>query len=158
MIKNLEEEIEELLLQKKVKISVAESMTGGLLAQRLTSISGSSKYFIGGVVVYSYYAKEKLLNIPYRILKERGAISGEVALLLAKNISDLLKSDIGLSITGNAGPIAQESKPVGLVYICIYFKGTSTVFERRFSGSREEIREKACDETLYKLLETLEGG
>jgi PncC family amidohydrolase len=157
MIKNLEE-VEELLIQKKVKISVAESMTGGLLAQKLTSISGSSRYFIGGIIVYSDYAKEKLLNVPHSILKKHGAISGEVAGLLAKNVSNLLKSDIGLSITGNAGPIAQESKPVGLVYIGIYFKGNSKVFEEHFSGGREEIREKACKETLQKLLETLVGG
>jgi PncC family amidohydrolase len=158
MMKNLVEEVGGLLLKENLTISVAESMTGGLLSEKLTSISGSSGYFMGSVVVYSYYAKERLLSIPRNIIEKYGVISKEIVELLARNVSDLFRTDIGLSISGNAGPISQENKPIGVVYSGIYFKGDSKVFEEHFSGSREQIREQASDKILERLLEFLKGG
>lgn len=158
MIKNLEKRVAALLLKKNMSVSVAESMTGGLLSQKLTSISGSSKYFMGGVIVYSNYAKEKILNVPFSLIEKYGAISKESAESLAGNIAELFKTDIGLSVIGNAGPTVQEKKPIGLVYIGICLKNSMSVFEINLSGDRREIRAKSCDEILKLLLEKLEGG
>jgi PncC family amidohydrolase len=158
MIRKLEEEVGKLLSKDNLTVAVAESITGGLLSEKLTSISGSSEYFIGGVIAYSYYAKERLLNVPYSLIEKYGAISKETVELLAKNVSRIFMTDIGLSVSGNAGPISQENKPVGLVYIGIYFKGFSTVSEEHFSGNRAQIRKQACNKILERLLEILQGG
>ena len=107
-----------LLNKKKLKISLAESCTGGLLASSITSISGSSKVFNLGLVTYSNQAKIKFLKVNKNIIKKYGAVSHECCSAMVKNLSKISKADINVSITGIAGPKGgTEEKPVGLVYI-----------------------------------------
>ncbi len=107
-----------LLTKKKLKISFAESCTGGLLASSITSISGASKVFNLGLVTYSNQAKIKILKINKNIVKNYGAVSHECCLAMVKNLSKISKANINVSITGIAGPKGgSKEKPVGLVYI-----------------------------------------
>jgi nicotinamide-nucleotide amidase len=109
-----------ILKKKKLKISFAESCTGGLLSSVITSISGSSKVFSMGLVTYSNEAKNIILKVPKQIIKKYGAVSEECCLYMTKNLSKTSKSDISLSITGIAGPNGgTKKKPIGLVYIGI---------------------------------------
>jgi PncC family amidohydrolase len=108
------------LIKKKIKISLAESCTGGLLASSITSINGSSKILGLGLVTYSNQAKIKLLKINKNIIKKYGAVSHECCLAMVKNLSKISKANINVSITGIAGPTGgTKQKPVGLVYIGI---------------------------------------
>jgi len=107
-----------LLIKKKIKISVAESCTGGLLASTITSISGASKIFNLGLVTYSNQAKIKILGVNKNIIKKYGAVSHECCYAMVKSLSKISKTDINVSITGIAGPKGSTKlKPVGLVYI-----------------------------------------
>ena len=137
----LEDAVGGLLVKKRMTIGVAESCTGGLLSNRLTDVSGSSKYFTMGVVTYSNSSKENLLAIRREVLQKHGAVSKEVALAMAKGAMWLSCADIGVGITGIAGPTGgTRSKPVGLIYIAIVTDKKSIVKEMRFKGSREEIK------------------
>jgi PncC family amidohydrolase len=108
----------ELLTRKKLKISVAESCTGGLLASSITSVSGASKVFNLGIVTYSNQAKINILKINNNIIKKYGAVSRECCSAMVKNLSKISKANINISITGIAGPKGgTKEKPVGLVYI-----------------------------------------
>jgi len=145
----LEVQIHNLLLEKGKTIAVAESCTGGLLSKTLTDISGSSKYFILGVVPYYNSAKKKLLKIPASIISKKGAVSREVALRMAQEVRKLGKADIAIGITGIAGPSgATRAKPVGTVFIAIATpsKGFSKRFH--FSGTRSAIRQKIVVQAL----------
>ena len=107
-----------ILVKKKLKISFAESCTGGLLASTITSISGASKIFNLGLVTYSNQAKIKVLKVNKDIIKKYGAVSPECCYAMVKNLSRISKSNINVSITGIAGPKGgSKQKPVGLVYI-----------------------------------------
>ncbi len=107
-----------LLIRKKIKISVAESCTGGLLASAITSISGASKIFNLGLITYSNQAKIKILKVNKKIIKKYGAVSHECCYAMVKNLSKISKANINVSITGIAGPKGgTKKKPVGLVYI-----------------------------------------
>ena len=106
------------LIKNKLKISIAESCTGGLLSSTITSVSGSSKVFNLGLVTYSNRSKINLLKVPKNIIKKYGTVSEQVCLAMVKNISKIDKADISVSITGIAGPSGgTKKKPVGLVYI-----------------------------------------
>ncbi len=145
---------------KTVKtIAIAESCTGGLVSHLITNKSGSSQYFKLGIVAYSKEAKIFLLNISPQIIKRFGSVSREVALLMAQRIKDLAKTDIGLGISGIAGPClpnGEEEKPVGLVYIAVFSaKGHSTE-EFNFKGSRQEIKQKTAEKALRILKEKSE--
>ena len=108
------------LLKSGCTVATAESCTAGLLSFLLTRLSGSSRYFILGVTAYSNLAKEDILSIPALTIRKHGAVSKEVALLMAKNIRKLAKTDFGVAITGIAGPTgATPSNPVGTVFICV---------------------------------------
>jgi PncC family amidohydrolase len=107
-------------IAKKITISTAESCSGGLLSSAITSISGSSKVFTLGLVIYSNKSKINILKVPKKIIKKYGAVSEQVCLTLVKNLAKLSKSNICVSITGIAGPSgATKKKPVGLVYVGI---------------------------------------
>ena len=107
-------------IAKKIKISTAESCSGGLLSSAITSISGSSKVFTLGLVIYSNKSKINILKVPKKIIKKYGAVSEQVCLTMVKNVAKLSKSNICVSITGIAGPSgATKKKPVGLVYVGI---------------------------------------
>jgi PncC family amidohydrolase len=116
----LEKVVGDLLRDRGLTLSVAESCTGGLLGHRLTNVPGSSDYFMGGVIVYSYDAKERVLNVRHDTLVDYGAVSEETALEMARGARRLFHTDLALSITGIAGPGGGlPDKPVGLTYIAL---------------------------------------
>lgn len=148
------------LLDKNATIATAESCTGGMVAARLTSVSGASGAFKYGAVTYSNEAKHTAIGVSTETLDEHGAISAETAMEMAKGVRKLLNADIGVSVTGNAGPGAAENKPVGLVYIGISSDGYSAVLENHFSGDRISVREQAADAAISLALSAAEkiGG
>jgi PncC family amidohydrolase len=116
----IEAEIGEALRSAGLTIAVAESCTGGLLGSRITAVPGSSDYFLGGVIVYSNESKEDLLHISHALLETMGAVSEEVAVGMANQVRRLFAADIGIGITGIAGPTGfGPGKPIGLVYIAL---------------------------------------
>ncbi|HEX4021246.1 MAG TPA: competence/damage-inducible protein A [Acidobacteriaceae bacterium] len=122
-------------------LALAESCTGGLLAQRLTSVSGSSRSFLGGAVVYSNELKTEFTGVPEQLIEEYGAVSPEVAEALAYGIRRRTQATLGVGITGIAGPTGgTEAKPVGLVYIALTNGLQTDVVERKFTGDRERVR------------------
>src|SRR6202165_3521557 len=137
----LEEVVAEQLTLNNATISAAESCTGGLLAQRLTSIAGSSSYFLGGVVCYSNELKTAWADVPPEILKSKGAVSSEVAIALADGIRRRVGSTLGVGITGVAGPSGgSDEKPVGTVHIALSHAGGVKERGVLFPGDREPIR------------------
>jgi len=141
-----------ILNKKKIKLAIAESCTGGLVANRLTDVSGSSKYFLMGIVAYSNDIKTNILGVSEESIKRYGAVSENVALEMANGIRFLACADIGIGITGIAGPAgATRAKPVGLVYIALTGCGKSIVKEFRFKGSRQEIKFQASQTALDML-------
>ena len=122
-------------------LATAESCTGGLLAERITSISGSSRYFVGGAVVYSNELKTKFADVPASLISKHGAVSREVAAALAEGIRKRCKATLGIGITGVAGPLGgTEEKPVGLVYNALASEDGTQVEERKFPGDRKRVR------------------
>jgi nicotinamide-nucleotide amidase len=137
------------LLKKKMTIATAESCTGGLIANRLTNVSGSSGYYTMGAITYSNASKTATLGVPEEMIDKYGAVSGQVALEMAKGIRRLAGSNIGLSTTGIAGPLGgNKKKPVGLVFIALVTGKKARVWEFRFRGSREEIKFQASQTAL----------
>lgn len=145
-------ELVEILTKKELTISCAESLTGGLFAATLCEIPGVSKVFKGGVVTYWNEMKNKVINVPNKVIKEYGVVSSECASFMAKGVKELYETDISISFTGNAGPDVMEGKPVGLVYIGLCYKDTTFTFEYYFEGSRNEIRKKCINEGLKRIL------
>jgi len=135
-----------LLKEKRLKIAIAESCTGGLAGKLLTDIPGSSEYFQGSFVVYSNILKKRILGVPKTVLKKHGAVSEECALYMAKGAKKKGKADISISITGIAGPSGgSKEKPVGLVYIGIGLpKNKFHIHKFIFPGNRERIRERSA--------------
>jgi nicotinamide-nucleotide amidase len=146
---SLEEVVARILTMNSATISAAESCTGGLLAQRLTSIAGSSSYFLGGVVCYSNELKTAWADVPPEIIKTKGAVSSEVAIALADGIRRRSGSTLGVGITGIAGPGGgSEEKPVGTVHVAISHAGGVKERGVRFTGDREAIRWHAAQLAL----------
>ncbi|MFA5088761.1 MAG: CinA family protein [Candidatus Omnitrophota bacterium] len=144
-----------LLIHNKKTLSLAESCTGGLLADRLTDISGSSKFFKLGIIAYSNKAKNKILKVPQKDLIKFGAVSSQVARKMAKGVRRILLTDFGLGITGIAGPLGSaKNKTIGLVYIAIDTSKNNLCFKYVFKGPRRQIKKKAADQAL-KLLEEI---
>jgi nicotinamide-nucleotide amidase len=138
---SMEEVIARLLTMNNATISAAESCTGGLLAQRLTSIAGSSSYFLGGAVCYSNEMKTAWANVPAELIQTKGAVSTEVAIALADGIRRSVGSTLGVGITGIAGPGGgSDEKPVGTVHIALSHAGGVKERAVRFPGDREAIR------------------
>ena len=130
-------------------LAVAESCTGGLLAERLTRVSGSSRSFLGGAVVYTNELKTEFADVPEELLEDYGAVSAQVAEALAAGIRRKVQSTFGVGITGIAGPSGgSEEKPVGLVYIALADGQQTEVVEKRFSGDRERVRWWATQQAL----------
>jgi nicotinamide-nucleotide amidase len=141
------------LLKKRGKtIAVAESCTAGLLGGELTKLAGSSSFFLGGFMTYSNESKSQLLGIAPDIINDYGAVSEEVATLMAKNVRAILKSDIGISITGIAGPEGgTDSKPVGTVWFGLSYGERLLSAKQIFPGNREAIRNRAVFYALSML-------
>lgn len=132
----------ELLRSQGLTLSVAESCTGGLLGHRLTNVPGSSDYFIGGVVAYSYDAKERVLHVRHNTLYDYGAVSEQTALEMARGVRRLFLTDVALSVTGIAGPGGgMPDKPVGLVYIALSARDREVC--HRFVGDSDREGNKA---------------
>ncbi len=147
------------LIEKKLKISTAESCTGGLLSKLLTDVPGSSEVFMGGVVAYDNSVKKRLLDVPEKLLKSYGAVSFECAAAMAGGLKSSIPSDLHVSITGIAGPGGgTKEKPVGMVFIGIAVKKRTTVFRCFFRGARETIRKSSARKALELILEELISG
>ena len=149
-----------LLTEKERKVAVAESCTGGYLAKRITDVSGSSKVFECGVCSYSNRIKHQLLGVSEQTLAEYGAISEQTAAQMASGVRNLSRADIGISVTGNAGPTADEGKEVGLVYIGVDSPKLTKVFtlhvNRKDQDARETIRYLASSHALSLILKAAE--
>jgi nicotinamide-nucleotide amidase len=145
------------LKKNKLKISFAESCTGGMLSSTITSISGSSKIFIMGLVTYSNQAKKNVLNVPNQIIKKHGSVSRQCCLSMVKNLSRISKSNISLSLTGIAGPKGgSKKKPVGLVYIGIKKGKKINVHKYLFKNKgRSFIQKAASKKSLNLILSTI---
>jgi nicotinamide-nucleotide amidase len=137
------------LQMRAATVAVAESCTGGLLAERLTSISGSSRYFLGGAVVYSNALKTEFAGVPAEMIERHGAVSREVAAALAEGIRYRCESTLGVGITGIAGPNGgTPEKPVGLVFHAVASSTGTEVVQRNFPGDRKRIRRFASTMAL----------
>ena len=138
-MKKISQRIVKLLSKKKLKISFAESCTGGLLSSSITSISGSSKVFTIGLVTYSNQSKITILKVPKIVIKKNGAVSYEACLSMVKNLSRISKTNISVSITGIAGPKGgNKQKPVGLVFIGVK-KGNKTLVKKYLFKNKKRI-------------------
>ena len=153
-MKKLSEKIVKLLKKKRLKISFAESCTGGLLASTITKISGSSKVFTLGLVTYSNQAKINILKVPNKIIKKHGAVSYETCISMVKNLNKISKTNISVSITGVAGPKGgTKEKPVGLVYIGIKKNSKTIVKKYLFKNKkRNSIQKITAKEALNLIL------
>jgi nicotinamide-nucleotide amidase len=140
------------LQMRNSTLAVAESCTGGLLAERITSVAGSSRYFLGGAIVYSNQLKTDLAGVPADMIERHGAVSREVAAALAEGIRYRCGSTLGLGITGVAGPTGGSSeKPVGLVFHALAGDSGTEVIQRNFPGDRQRIRRFASTMALDML-------
>ncbi len=141
---HLAEQLGKRLKERELTIAVAESCTGGLLASRITDVPGSSAYFRGGIIAYQNDVKERLLAVPAQVLADVGAVSEQTARAMAHGVRGLLKSDIGVSITGIAGPGGgRPDKPVGLVYIAVESPTAKRCERFLWRGSRRENRQRS---------------
>ena len=139
MINKLANTLVKKLIQKKLKISFAESCTGGMLSSAITSVSGSSKVFNLGLITYSDKAKVDILKVPKKIISKYGAVSNECCLSMVKSLSKISKANISVSITGIAGPNGgTKLKPVGLVYIGIK-RGNKIIIKKNLFKSQNRI-------------------
>ena len=133
-------------------LSVAESCTGGLIAQRLTSRSGASSFFLGGIVAYDNGAKEALLGVDYETLEEHGAVSEQVLTEMLEGVRKRFQSDAAIAITGIAGPDGgTPQKPVGTVWYAAALGDRVRTVCRRFAGNREAVRERSAQAALALL-------
>jgi len=154
MMQGIVNQIYKLLFKNQKTIAVAESCTGGLLSNLLSRLSGSSRYFILGVVVYSNKSKNTILSVPSKIIEQKGAVSRAVAKIMAESVRKLAGTDFGIGITGIAGPTGgTRQKPVGTVFIAISSKTKNLCKKFRFRGNRSAIRRKAAWKALELLKE-----
>ena len=148
----IEKKVARILISSRKTLSVAESCTGGLLTHRLTNIPGSSQFLKTGFIVYSNDAKIKFLKIPPKILQIFGAVSEQTALAMAKMVRKISKTDIGLAITGIAGPAGgTRTKPVGLTFIAVSTPKQTQCREYHFKGTRTQIKSQAATQALRLL-------
>ncbi len=161
-VPNLETALYNKLKERHLTISFAESCTGGLLAKRLTDVPGASEVIGFSAVTYSANAKEQILGVQNSIIENYGVISRECAVEMAKGVANLANSDIGVSVTGVAGPDTSEGKPVGLVYVGIYMKGKEplciefNLTRGRSTRSRENIRNIASSNAIYLTINAID--
>ena len=154
---NLNQKIVSLLEKKKLKLTIAESCTGGLLSSAITSVSGSSKIFAMGLVAYSNQAKTSILKVPHKIIKKYGAVSVQCCFAMVNNLKKISKSKVCVSITGIAGPKGgSKLKPVGLVYIGIRVRKKVFVNKCNFKNKgRTYIQKQIVKKSLNLLLKLI---
>jgi PncC family amidohydrolase len=160
----LEAQIGAKLIQKSLKLAVAESCTGGLIGHRITNIPGSSEYYLGSVTAYAYEAKERLLGVNRETLATYGAVSQETVLEMAQGIRRSLAADfpldktVGLSVSGIAGPGGgMPGKPVGLVWVGLSTPNGDWAWRYLWSGNRIENKDYSAQAALQRLMEYLNG-
>ena len=154
-MKKLSKTVVKLLSKNKLKVSFAESCTGGMLSSSITSISGSSKIFTIGLITYSNQAKINILKVPKKVLIKHGAVSYETCLSMVKNLNKITKTNISVSITGVAGPKGgTKRKPIGLVYIGIKKGNRTLVNKYLFKNKKRHLIQKA---TVNKALNLILG-
>ncbi len=155
-VNGLNEELVSLLTEKNMKISAAESCTGGLFAALITNVPGASSVLDESFVTYANEAKMKHLGVSEKTLDRHGAVSYETAYEMANGLYERAKADVTVGITGIAGPDGgTKEKPVGLVYAGICVRGKTEVLKMLHSGNREEVREKTCAEVMARVIEIL---
>ena len=149
-------QLHDLCIAKNISISVAESCTSGLIASKITSISGSSAYFKGGIIAYQNEIKVNVLSVSKRLIDEKTEVSSEVVEQMALNVQDKFKSDFSLVTSGYAGPLGGTKKnPVGTVFIAIATVSKVISSKFYFSGSRQSVVSQATDESLRMLIEKI---
>jgi PncC family amidohydrolase len=154
--KPLEILVGELLRQRGLRLAVAESCTGGLIGHRLTNIPGSSTYYMGSVTAYAYEAKVRLLNVRWETLEAHGAVSSETAIEMARGVRSALAADIGLSVTGIAGPGGgTPEKPVGLTWVGLSSPQDEFAHQFIWHGDRLENKEQSAQAALQVLVDYL---
>lgn len=159
MADSLEYEIGALLRDRGLKISLAESCTGGLVGDRITDLPGSSEYFWGSIVAYAYEAKVALLNVSWDTLNARGAVSRETVIEMARGARNVLHTDIGLSVSGIAGPGGgTDEKPVGTTWIGLVAAEGEWARLFQFSGDRRQNKSYAADAALQLIWDYLKGN
>jgi PncC family amidohydrolase len=155
--KPLEAQVGELLRRRGLQLAVAESCTGGLIGHLLTNVSGSSTYYMGSVTAYAYEAKVRLLGVSWDTLEKYGAISVETAIEMARGIRIALAADIGISVTGIAGPSGGTAeKPVGTVWIGISTSKEEYARHFLWSGTRLAIKKQSAQAALNLVIEHLQ--
>lgn len=142
------------LVERGETLATAESLTGGLVGDLITSVPGSSAFFLGGVIAYATDVKHALLDVSVETVKEYGVVSAQCAAEMAAGVLARTGATWAVSTTGVAGPDPQEDKPVGLVYVAVDGP-RSAVRELRLEGDRGAIRRQACEEAFIALLETV---
>ncbi|MEN6299397.1 MAG: CinA family protein [Anaerolineaceae bacterium] len=156
--KPLEVVIGELLRQRGWRLAVAESCTGGLIGNLITNIAGSSTYYVGSVTAYAYEAKVRLLGVKWETLEKFGAVSEETVLEMARGIRKALAADIGLSVSGIAGPGGgTPDKPVGLTWIGLSDATTEKAWHYIWQGDRIAIKNQAAQAAMQLLVDHLSG-
>jgi PncC family amidohydrolase len=154
----LEETIGRALTARKLTLAVAESCTGGLIGHRLTNVPGSSTYFLGGVIAYAYEAKEHILGVHHLTLYEHGAVSEPTAREMAHGVRRELSADIGLAVTGIAGPGGGlPGKPVGLTWVALSARDFERAEHYIWQGDRATNKEKSAEAALELVQEYLDS-
>lgn len=157
MKNNAAEQIGILLKNEKLTLSVAESCTGGLVGDMITNVSGSSEYFFGGIIAYDNRIKIEILGVEQEIIDTFGAVSAETAKKMAVRVKDICKTDIGISVTGIAGPSGGSAeKPVGLVYIGLATDMLITAKKFLWAGNRIENKQQSAQAALELIKNYLE--
>jgi PncC family amidohydrolase len=155
---DISQNIAQLFIKKQLTISTAESCTGGMLAAEITALPGSSQYYLGSIIAYDNKIKAGLLGVPESLLEEYGAVSEEVGSEMAKCIVMLTGSDLGIGITGIAGPGGGSvNKPVGLVYIALYAHDFCICKRNVFIGDRTTVRLKSTRYAQHLIWDYLRG-
>ena len=146
-----------MLSQHKLTLAVAESCTGGLIGHWLTNVPGSSSYFLGGVVAYAYDAKERLLGVNHNTLYDYGAVSEPTALEMARGARRMLGADIGIAVTGIAGPGGGlPDKPVGLTWVAISARDFEQARQHIWDGDRLHNKDRSAEAALQLVVDHLE--
>ncbi len=165
MQENLEVEIGKQLISNQYKLVVAESCTGGLISHRITNVSGSSEYYLGGICAYAYEAKRTLLGVKPETLINFGAVSRETVVEMSNGVRTLFSKEtpreqiIGISVSGIAGPGGgMPGKPVGLVWISLSSNAGTWAWKKIFDGTRIQNKEYSSDFALVALLKFLNGA
>lgn len=144
------------LIDKKIKIATAESCTGGLISQLITSVPGASGVFDCGIVSYSNKIKNSILGVSNKTLEIYGAVSEQTAIEMARGVLKLANADVAVSVTGIAGPGGGTAKkPIGTVYVCVCTSDTCKVLRFLFEGNRESVRKQTAEKAIKFVLEQL---